>query len=35
MKAATGNHQILGLPIISQRPEAVIGTVEVSARFRL
>jgi hypothetical protein len=23
MKAATGNHQILGLPIVSQRPKAV------------
>ena len=22
MKAATGNHQILGLPIVSQRPTA-------------
>jgi len=22
MKAATGNHQILGLPIVSQRPKA-------------
>jgi len=25
MKAAIGNHQILGLPIVSQRQKAVIG----------